>query len=57
MNSANHGYCSTLNKGDSGQYNIPLTADGNSVLTGDGATSDPNFMTFTVAEIEVFLLC
>ena len=56
MNEEDGGICCTKNNNDAGEYNIPLTSDGNSVLTGDGATSDPNDMRWTIAEIETFLL-
>jgi hypothetical protein len=55
MNKEDGGWCFTKNNNDDGKYNIPLTSDGNSVLTGDGA-SNPDDMRWTVAEIETFLL-
>ena len=55
MTQQNLGHCRSRNINDIGKYNIPLTSDGNSVLTGDGV-SDPNYMRWTPAEIETFLL-
>jgi len=54
MNGANCGHCYTNGAGGDGEFNIPLTGDGASALTGEGQGQNDS-KNFTISEIEVFL--
>ena len=53
MNSKDCGVCFTNNV-DQGMYNIPVDAEGKSVLTGDGGSIPSDYQDFTCTELEVF---
>ena len=41
---------------DYGKYGVPLTVDGNSVLTGEGAGKNDDYKRCTFVEIETWLI-
>ena len=55
MNGYHNGGCRTNGQG-SDYYCIPNDTDGNSFLTGDGKGKSDSSKTFTLVEMEVFLL-
>lgn len=56
MNEPDNGVCCTNRFAEYENYGVATDADGNSVLTGDGAGKEDHMKTFTLVAIETWQL-